>query len=322
MAKNIAKAVQKGVSGLSGAVDDLYRLGDAGQDALRSIPRDLNATEAANAMRTAAQDIRASRRHLDTTPNYAVGKGRTDVIREARTSSSNLPVPISDIEAGNRQFSDMMSQAAYNAGGPQAAPKSTTYRNAGAGERYTAPWDEQVRRSQQSGGTGMRSGSTDLVVYTSPQQQRQQAMDSMADSIMRRQALNDANKTGWQHFVDGVSDKWARSGFNARTTANRRAYNEFIFSKGGSDFVKSNRAFGNMQAGLGIHGTYRGNAEGFDALNRAQSRAQAAAEEAARVAGENASGIINWDGIGEWAKENQLLVAGGLVAGTLLLTDD
>jgi hypothetical protein len=42
----------------------------------------------------------------------------------------------------------------------------------------------------------------------------------------------------------------------------------------------------------------------------------------ADIAGENATNGFNFDGIADWAKENQLIVAGGLVAGTLLLTDD
>lgn len=42
----------------------------------------------------------------------------------------------------------------------------------------------------------------------------------------------------------------------------------------------------------------------------------------ADIAGENATNGFNFDGIADWAKENQLLVAGGLVAGTLLLTND
>lgn len=44
--------------------------------------------------------------------------------------------------------------------------------------------------------------------------------------------------------------------------------------------------------------------------------------DASKIAEENATNGFNFDGIADWAKENQLIVAGGLVAGTLLLTDD
>ena len=79
-----------------------------------------------------------------------------------------------------------------------------------------------------------------------------------------------------------------------------------------------------MQSNMGIHGTYTGQAEGFDALNRAQGRADAAAKAAAEAeAAAKAEEFSQWwagkkDGIATFAKENPMITAAG-IAGTAIV---
>lgn len=314
------KAIKKGVQVLQEAVGNLYQLGDAGDDALRAISKNLNTDDAVKAMNNASEEI--TRMHP-----YNNAKGTKEIIdipTSTRSTSNNLPATIDQLQQSNKEFTDMMGQAAYNSSAPHTN-KGPNYNGAKGHKDYTDTWEASKKRSweQRANTTEVSRGREEIVPYVDPETRQSEHINRMADAHLERRKLDEANRTKWERIKNKVSDIFTGSDFNRKTTANRQAYNEFLHNQGNNSYVKTNREFERMQSSMGIHGTYTGTAEGFDALNRAQRRIET---EAAAKAAENASEGMDWSGISEWAHDNQLIVAGAIagtaIVGSSLLNDD
>ena len=258
------------------------------------------------------------------------GRGRRRRLpSSSRPPSSTALVPVGDVADANRQFNDAMSQAAYNATGTPK-PNPSSYRSKG-GERTRVreTWRSQVESSHANNtGSGMADPNnpveTGIVERAVQEERARQIQEGYVSYGLKKKKLEEANKTWWDKLGDKVSDVMTGSGLNSKTTESRRAYNDFLFSQGReNEYVKSNRAFQQMQEEVGIHGgKFDGNAEGFDTIRRVHKAEQEAAAEAAKVARETAEGGKDLSGIADWMSKNQLIVAGALVGGAVLLDDE
>lgn len=337
------KIVQQVINAMSDAADDLHKLGPVGDDALRNIPKNLNTEEATQAMINASRDIRGRGLENARVPNYNRAKGTKEIINPApntRTSSSNLPATPEQLRQANKSFNDAVYSTAYNSR-PNRVPD---YSRAKGTTEYTDTWESARRSSWNKNSTKTEGGRGEIIpeVKIDPAKEHARYVDTSADLHLKRKILENANRTPWERFKDKLSDRVTKSSLNRSTTRNRRAYNEYIYSKGSNDFVRTNKEFARMQNQMGIHGRFDGTAEGFDALNRAHGRrvdaanmaaARAkAAEEAAKAAediGQN-TGFLEYVGnAARWATQDMnhaIAVAGaglgiGLIGSEILDED-
>lgn len=243
-------------------------------------------------------------------------------------------------ENAYNKYHRQLNEARPASNTPQPPPEIPAPDYAGAKGRkdyYGQPSGTSNRRD-------VSNGPAEIVPYTDPAEAqakfRKEAFDYNAKEFLRRQELNNANKTGWERFVDKGRNRVAASGFNSSTTASRRDYNEFLYSQGKTNYVKTNREFQRMTGKLGINGTYQGTAEGLDAMQRAQKGSQRGifdglkekAAETMDKAGEIASETNFMEYLGQawdWATQDTqhaLMVAGGAVGvgilGAEILEDD
>lgn len=213
---------------------------------------------------TGQYDTVTSPRNVD----YAGAKGSKEIVNESAYEQAKntkyLPATPEQLQEANKSYSDAMGAAHYDAQQPKPN-NGPNYNNArGKKEKISLNSEDKARA-----GYG-KNGISEITLYNPNNSNT--AFDNVAEYVLKRKTLDNANKTGWEHFKDAVSDIWVGSGFNKQTTANRRAYNEHLHSQGNTGYIKSNREFQRIQSDMGIHGTFTGKAEGFDALNRAHAR--------------------------------------------------
>lgn len=141
-------------------------------------------------------------------------------------------------------------------------------------------------------------------------------------STQAQHALKEANKTGFQRFGDKIKEA-GRQVYDTtlnrrRITAERRAYNAQVSSSSPESMFSTNREYlhaRNQANRTRIEGGYNGPA-GADDIAKA-SRTGPSPED---IAGENSTNGLDWDGISQTIKENQLLVAGGLIGGGMVMS--
>ena len=144
-----------------------------------------------------------------------------------------------------------------------------------------------------------------------PTQAQHDARQAEYDAFGQKLDEMDKANRGWrERTIDGVKERatgvWNTvSGKNRKeVTANRRAYNQQVANEGKGDYIKSNSEYRRMQKQYAKSG-----ADTPETMYENIMKAQ-----------ENSSNGLNWDGIAETIKDNQLLVAGGLIGGGLVVS--
>jgi hypothetical protein len=148
--------------------------------------------------------------------------------------------------------------------------------------------------------------------YRTPTQAEHDALQAEYDAMGKRMdELDKANRGFRRRTLDGVKDgatgMWNTvSGKNrAQVTANRRAYNQQVANSGKGAYITSNAEYKRMQRTYAASG-----ADTPESLYENMMKAQ-----------ENATNGLNWSGISEWAHDNQLLAAGAIAGGAILVSE-
>lgn len=149
---------------------------------------------------------------------------------------------------------------------------------------------------------------------------RKEAMDAAYNRGIKEASMPKAAGTGTDIYFKSADGVEYRRVANPNYDGGKRKYsggqhNRYLYQQrtAGEGYVGiSGKQFGEAKQAYGGAGY----ASYDDMLMGERNLAQQIAEENA------ASGPGLFDGIGDWVKDHQLLVAGGLVAGTVLLTDD
>ena len=192
-------------------------------------------------------------------------------------------------------------------------------------DRQAKPLTAEERKQRGLGGQSKAEYDLQQKEAAKEAAQRQKEFDEAQKNInQQNRPLIQKTLDGAKHVKETLSGGW-QAVKDTVTGATREAnaqfatsYNQMVHDAGGSaaDYI-------DIKGAGKLSKEYDSVKDAFNASGLGQKGTTAPnGSNPADIAAENAANGFNFDGIAEWAKENQLIVAGGLVAGTLLLTDD
>ena len=319
-------SVQKQVRGLIGSIDtddairqakiaDQFAEGADGQISIKGLMGDVSES---STVHNAAEQVSSGSDAIsgqismfqDSTGQMHTPDSKMRQIKEARSASSR-----GKMESHLRDGAD--GQMYMDFGGMKD-PSTATVKS-GGDDVVSKAVDNTPIDGQQS---FMVDKNGNLNTEEGVRQMRQAEVDKANRNWVRRRL--DSASEAFGNLKNNISDTITGTGDGSRRIAGRntreaarQAANQAYVETGQGKAQSRREFFKNYKPETPSNQAPSSNASDYTNILGASS--------ASNVAEQNATGGINWSGIGEWAHDNQLIVAGGIAGGAILtssLLDD